>query len=65
MVQSNDKLQSMENFASYLANLPQTPLVEAVTALYESVNNSQTVFKTLEELRDYLDRAAYGTFENR
>ena len=174
MVQSTDKLQSMENFASYLANLPKTPLVDAVKALYEasegdigdgsawdnverihvyhaadprmdmdikldslwatrqkgsatrqdvidrfvddvqdfnkwlstsddggsfitsaaikfkgdpdevtvkipchgtdintyennlyeSVDNAQTCFKTLEELRDFLDRAAYGTFEN-
>lgn len=63
MVQSTDKLQSMENFAKYLANLPKTPLTEAVKSLYESVDNSMT-FKTLEELRDYLDRAAYGTFEN-
>ena len=36
MVQSNDKLQSMEPFASYLANLHKTPLVEAVQSLYES-----------------------------
>ena len=41
MVQSTDKLQSMENFASYLANLPKTPLVEAVTALYESTTSTQ------------------------
>ncbi len=26
----------MENFASYLANLPKTPLVEAVQSLYEA-----------------------------
>lgn len=37
---------------------------KSATALYESVDNSTAVFKTLEELRDYLDRAAYGTFEN-
>lgn len=38
MVQSTDKLRCMENFASYLANLPHTPLVEAVHALYESAD---------------------------
>ena len=32
--------------------------------LYESVDNSNALFKTIEELRDYLDRAAYGIFEN-
>lgn len=33
----------------------QSPLTESVEPM---------TFKTIEELRDYLDRAAYGTFEN-
>lgn len=34
-------------------------------AVTEAVESSRTtVFSTIEELRDYLDRAAYGTFEN-
>jgi hypothetical protein len=40
----------MENFASYLANLPKTPLVEAVTALYESTSdNAGSAYQSKEE----------------
>lgn len=37
-------------------------IIEMQSPLTESVGSM--TFKTLEELRDYLDRAAYGTFEN-
>lgn len=59
MVQSTDKLRSMENFASYLANLPKTPLVEAVRALYESVEDtSLTPFdEVIDIAKDSYDRS--------
>ena len=50
----------LQHGASYRNAMFKAP----APAVTESVDNSMAVFKTLEELRDYLDRAAYGTFEN-
>lgn len=52
----------MENFASYLANLPNTPLVEAIQSLYESYYG-QWNFKSVQELRDFVDQKTYERFK--
>ena len=51
----------MENFASYLANLPKTPLTEAIQSLYESYYG-QWNFKSVQELRDFVDQKTYERF---
>lgn len=52
----------MKEFASYLANLPKTPLVEAVQSLYESCFGPWN-FKSVQELRDFVDQKTYERFK--
>jgi hypothetical protein len=51
----------MKDFASYLANLPKTPLTEAVSALYESYGRWN--FNSVQELRDFVDQKTYERFK--
>ena len=54
--------QKPNNFGSYLAKLPKTPLTEAVTALYESYFGPWN-FKSVQKLRDFVDQKTYDRFK--